>query len=283
MKNKLLVSACLMGFQVRYNGSEKAQLAATLSRWQQAGRLVIHCPELAAGLPTPRLPAEILGGTGGDVLAGRARIVEATAATSPDIISWPPGWPSAPPGKRAVRQRYSPTAALPAAASLSMTVPFADGAKRAPAWPPTYSAPTASRYFPTGKSRSCSPGWHRRSRMMIQCKRVYDPQESSDGYRVLVDRLWPRGIKKEALACDEWCKELTPSAELRKAFHGEAIDFAHFSQRYRQELDAHRETGLRLAALAQRQPLTLLYAAKNTEQNHARVLAAWLAALPVTI
>nr|WP_172579080.1 DUF488 family protein [Klebsiella pneumoniae] len=92
---------------------------------------------------------------------------------------------------------------------------------------------------------------------------MYDPQESSDGYRVLVDRLWPRGIKKEALACDEWCKELTPSAELRKAFHGEAIDFAHFSQRYRQELDAHR--------------------AKNTEQNHARVLAAWLAALPVTI
>ncbi|MHB5868718.1 DUF488 domain-containing protein, partial [Klebsiella pneumoniae] len=85
---------------------------------------------------------------------------------------------------------------------------------------------------------------------MIQCKRVYDPQESSDGYRVLVDRLWPRGIKKEALACDEWCKELTPSAELRKAFHGEAIDFAHFSQRYRQELDAHRETGLRLGARA---------------------------------
>ncbi|WP_247871070.1 DUF488 domain-containing protein, partial [Klebsiella pneumoniae] len=77
---------------------------------------------------------------------------------------------------------------------------------------------------------------------------MYDPQESSDGYRVLVDRLWPRGIKKEALACDEWCKELTPSAELRKAFHGEAIDFAHFSQRYRQELDAHRETGLRRGA-----------------------------------
>ncbi|MES5341400.1 DUF523 domain-containing protein [Klebsiella variicola] len=76
MKSKLLVSACLMGFQVRYNGSEKAQLAATLSRWQQTGRLVIHCPELAAGLSTPRLPAEIVGGAGGDVLAGRARIVE---------------------------------------------------------------------------------------------------------------------------------------------------------------------------------------------------------------
>ncbi len=119
---------------------------------------------------------------------------------------------------------------------------------------------------------------------MIQCKRVYDPQESSDGYRVLVDRLWPRGIKKEALACDEWCKELTPSAELRKAFHGEAIDFAHFSQRYRQELDAHRETGLGGGGGGPPPPpLTLLYAAKNTEQNHARVLAAWLAALPVTI
>ncbi|MHB7040764.1 DUF488 domain-containing protein [Klebsiella pneumoniae] len=120
---------------------------------------------------------------------------------------------------------------------------------------------------------------------MIQCKRVYDPQESSDGYRVLVDRLWPRGIKKEALACDEWCKELTPSAELRKAFHGEAIDFAHFSQRYRQELDAHRETGLGGGGgpAPPPPPRTVLYAAKNTEQNHARVLAAWLAALPVTI
>ncbi|HHL4119209.1 TPA: DUF523 domain-containing protein [Klebsiella pneumoniae] len=81
MKNKLLVSACLMGFQVRYNGSEKAQLAATLSRWQQAGRLVIHCPELAAGLPTPRLPAEILGGTGGDVLAGREAGCQAALLT----------------------------------------------------------------------------------------------------------------------------------------------------------------------------------------------------------
>ncbi|WP_432612954.1 DUF488 domain-containing protein, partial [Klebsiella pneumoniae] len=107
---------------------------------------------------------------------------------------------------------------------------------------------------------------------MIQCKRVYDPQESSDGYRVLVDRLWPRGIKKEALACDEWCKELTPSAELRKAFHGEAIDFAHFSQRYRQELDAHRETGLRLAALAQRQPRARRFAANKTPPKQAPVL-----------
>ncbi|HBV5294433.1 TPA: DUF488 family protein, partial [Klebsiella oxytoca] len=96
---------------------------------------------------------------------------------------------------------------------------------------------------------------------MIQCKRVYDPQETSDGYRILVDRLWPRGIKKEALNYDEWCKTLTPSADLRKAFHSETIDFAHFSQLYRQELEAQREEGKRLAALASQQPLTLLYAA----------------------
>ncbi len=118
---------------------------------------------------------------------------------------------------------------------------------------------------------------------MIQCKRVYDPQESSDGYRVLVDRLWPRGIKKEALACDEWCKALTPSAELRKSLSRRGDRFRPLQPALSPELDTHRETGLRLAALAQRQPLTLLYAAKNTEQNHARVLAAWLATLPVTI
>ncbi|WP_228263116.1 DUF488 domain-containing protein, partial [Klebsiella pneumoniae] len=100
---------------------------------------------------------------------------------------------------------------------------------------------------------------------------MYDPQESSDGYRVLVDRLWPRGIKKEALACDEWCKELTPSAELRKAFHGEAIDFAHFSQRYRQELDAHRETGLGLAARGEPPPLPPLVAPENTPHHKSPV------------
>ena len=114
---------------------------------------------------------------------------------------------------------------------------------------------------------------------MIQCKRVYDPQETSDGYRILVDRLWPRGIKKEALNYNEWCKTLTPSADLRKAFHSETIDFAHFSQLYRQELEAQREEGKRLAALASQQPLTLLYAAINTRQNHAQVLADWLKSL----
>ena len=65
--------------------------------------------------------------------------------------------------------------------------------------------------------------------MNIQCKRVYDPAEQSDGYRVLVDRLWPRGIKKTDLALDEWDKEITPSTELRKAFHGEVVDLQPFA------------------------------------------------------
>ena len=68
MKNKILVSACLMGFRVRYNGSDKARVIAKLSQWQQEQRLVIHCPELAAGLPVPRPQAEILSADGHAVM-----------------------------------------------------------------------------------------------------------------------------------------------------------------------------------------------------------------------
>ena len=111
---------------------------------------------------------------------------------------------------------------------------------------------------------------------MIQCKRVYEQASPDDGYRILVDRLWPRGLKKTDLAYDEWCKALAPSTELRKAFHSETIDFAAFSQAYREELAQQDDEGVRLATLARRQTVTLLFAAKNTEQNHALVLADWL-------
>ncbi|EMO4515412.1 hypothetical protein P842_00902 [Enterobacter roggenkampii UCI 39] len=111
---------------------------------------------------------------------------------------------------------------------------------------------------------------------MIQCKRVYEQASPDDGYRVLVDRLWPRGLKKTDLAYDEWCKALTPSNELRKAFHSDTIDFTAFSQAYREELAQQADEGARLATLACRQTVTLLFAAKNTEQNHALVLADWL-------
>ncbi len=112
--------------------------------------------------------------------------------------------------------------------------------------------------------------------MNIQCKRVYDAASAEDGYRVLVDRLWPRGVKKTELTVDEWCKTLAPSTQLRKAFHAQTLDFAAFSEAYLQELAEHKEEGLALAA---RQPITLLYAAKNTQQNHALVLAQWLSSL----
>ncbi len=111
---------------------------------------------------------------------------------------------------------------------------------------------------------------------MIQCKRVYDAASPYDGYRILVDRLWPRGVKKEDLAFDEWCKALTPSSELRKAFHGEVIDFSAFREAYQQELAQQMDEGKRVAALAKNQTVTLLYGAKNTQQNHALVLADWL-------
>ncbi|WP_410750674.1 DUF488 domain-containing protein [Citrobacter sp. U14242] len=112
--------------------------------------------------------------------------------------------------------------------------------------------------------------------MNIQCKRVYDPAEKSDGYRVLVDRLWPRGVKKTDLVFNEWDKALTPSSDLRKAFHADVIDFAHFAEQYRAELAQQQQEGKRLADIARQQPLTLLYAAKDTQQNHAQVLAEWL-------
>ncbi|STV77929.1 Purine nucleoside phosphorylase [Klebsiella pneumoniae subsp. rhinoscleromatis] len=179
MKNKLLVSACLMGFQVRYNGSEKAQLAATLSRWQQAGRLVIHCPELAAGLPTPRLPAEILGGTGGDVLAGRARIVESDGRDVTEHYQLAAWLALSAARKRAVRQRYSPTAALPAAASLSMTVPFRGRRKAGAGVAADLLRAHGITVFSDGQIPQLLAWMAQKSRMMIQCKRVYDPQEAA--------------------------------------------------------------------------------------------------------
>lgn len=114
---------------------------------------------------------------------------------------------------------------------------------------------------------------------MIQCKRVYDAASKEDGYRVLVDRLWPRGIKKVDLAYDEWCKTLAPSTELRKTFHGEEIDFAAFKKSYREELKAQKEAGEQLAARGKNGTVTLLYAAKERDQNHAVVLAEWLRTL----
>ncbi|WP_369312167.1 DUF488 domain-containing protein [Providencia rettgeri] len=106
---------------------------------------------------------------------------------------------------------------------------------------------------------------------MIYCKRVYDPATKDDGYRVLVDRLWPRGIKKTDLQCDAWHKEVAPSNELRKWFHQHTDQFEQFVQQYHEELN-HSKAWQVLVEQAQQGNLTLLYSAKNTEHNQAIVL-----------
>ena len=107
-------------------------------------------------------------------------------------------------------------------------------------------------------------------------KRVYEPAADDDGCRVLVDRLWPRGVSKESAAVDLWLKEIAPSTALRKEFNHRPERFADFSERYRHELDANPavETLLDLAAGHPR--VTLLYAARDTDANHALVLLDYL-------
>lgn len=106
----------------------------------------------------------------------------------------------------------------------------------------------------------------------IQIKRVYDGADKTDGYRVLVDRLWPRGITKRRAALDEWVKELAPSTALRVWFHGDRSDWTEFVRRYRAELRAAAPTLDALRKHARRQRVTLLYGARDPQCNHAIVL-----------
>lgn len=112
--------------------------------------------------------------------------------------------------------------------------------------------------------------------MPIRLKRIHEPPAQGDGFRMLVDRLWPRGFTKERARVDEWNKVLPPSNELRKAFHGGDMDFAAFTRAYRRELQRHPGELDRVRELAEDGTVTLLYASANAEQNHARVLLAVL-------
>lgn len=110
---------------------------------------------------------------------------------------------------------------------------------------------------------------------MVKLKRIYDPPSSRDGTRVLVDRLWPRGLTKEAAALDAWLKEVAPSHELRKWFHAHPLQWAKFRQKYMAELttDAAHAGLQQLHTLAhKRAGVTLLFASKNLERNNAVVL-----------
>jgi len=106
----------------------------------------------------------------------------------------------------------------------------------------------------------------------IQLKRIYDPPSKSDGYRVLVDRIWPRGLSKDAARIDLWMKDIAPSTELRKWFNHDPERWAGFQEKYRTELRKCGEALDELRDRAKKEPVTLLYGAKDTQHNQAVVL-----------
>lgn len=106
----------------------------------------------------------------------------------------------------------------------------------------------------------------------IKLKRAYEPPAREDGRRILVDRVWPRGIRKEAAAVDQWLKDVAPSTALRKWFGHDPERWAEFRRRYRAELEKHPEALAELRRLAQDGTLTLVYGARDPLHNQAVVL-----------
>ncbi|MFC6633506.1 DUF488 domain-containing protein [Microbulbifer taiwanensis] len=110
----------------------------------------------------------------------------------------------------------------------------------------------------------------------IHCKRAYASPQRGDGYRVLVDRLWPRGLSRESLPLDDWCKALAPSDELRHWFNHDPRLWAAFYQRYHKELREKSAEIETLLKASNGRPLTLLYAARDQEHNNAVALKMFL-------
>jgi uncharacterized protein YeaO (DUF488 family) len=110
----------------------------------------------------------------------------------------------------------------------------------------------------------------------LQVKRVYDSPASKDGYRVFVDRLWPRGISKASLKADEWMKDIAPSNELRLKFHHDESRGEEFKKDYFKELDNHPDLVEQLIRKSRAGTLTLLFAAKDVEHNNAVALKNYL-------
>lgn len=106
----------------------------------------------------------------------------------------------------------------------------------------------------------------------VKVKRIYEPYARTDGYRILVDRLWPRGIKKEDAHIDKWLKEVAPSTDLRKWFHKDMTQWKEFVTKYRRELKDNAALEELKADIKAHKTVTLLYAAKDEEHNHALAL-----------
>lgn len=113
--------------------------------------------------------------------------------------------------------------------------------------------------------------------MVFAIKRVYEPASADDGFRVLVDRLWPRGVSKERAGLDLWDKDVAPSPELRTAWHHHLEDFDRFAAEYRSELDTSPAAQALLALGREHDRITLLFGARDEQVNHAHVLLDWLA------
>lgn len=112
----------------------------------------------------------------------------------------------------------------------------------------------------------------------INVKRVYEPPQPDDGTRFLVDRLWPRGKKKEALQLDGWLKHVAPSEALRRWFSHDLRKWGEFQRRYRKELDAQLEAWRPILQAAHRGNVTLLYSARDTKHNNAVALKGYVQA-----
>ncbi|HTB52318.1 MAG TPA: DUF488 domain-containing protein [Ferruginibacter sp.] len=108
--------------------------------------------------------------------------------------------------------------------------------------------------------------------MNVKIKRIYEPFEKSDGYRILIDRLWPRGIKKEAAHIDQWMKEIAPSTNLRKWFNHEPEKWKEFNKKYITEIKGAAAFEAMLSQISEHKKVTLLFAAKDELYNHAVIL-----------
>jgi len=112
--------------------------------------------------------------------------------------------------------------------------------------------------------------------MSIRIKRIYEPASKSDGMRILIDRIWPRGMTKDDARVDLWLKDVAPTTALRRWFDHRPERWADFSRRYVAELAENEAVDELREALKTRKPITLLYAARDEEHNHALVLARYL-------
>lgn len=108
--------------------------------------------------------------------------------------------------------------------------------------------------------------------MKVKTKRIYEPATATDGYRILVDRLWPRGLTKEAAGIDRWMKEVAPSNELRTWFHAHMDEWEEFSKRYKVELDDSDALRELRSLVTANEVTTLLFSAKTEDRNQALVL-----------